>query len=229
MNFNCEKQLSNKNHIVIVCQQGTQKKTSKSQDVQNKRVTQMKGKMPNRKRKRISPTKKKSMLLKLTHTRIKKKSKDQLITRIQIAVGAHGHSNSSSGFKYLVNYNMLHMSYSESDHIESNSSLVNSNIIRTNLITSVVQKKKKNWSQVFESILEQSFSANTTHFLYATVVYYLEFLFLASFFFKLGIRFQDRLIRGCQSHHPLAGGPFKARAKLRMDQPAKIDTGRIRT
>lgn len=121
----------------------------------------MKGKMPNRKRKRISPTKKKSMLLKLTHTRIKKKSKDQLITRIQIAVGAHGHSNSSSGFKYLVNYNMLHMSYSESDHIESNSSLVNSNIIRTNLITSVVQKKKKTghkclnlyWSRVSRLIL----------------------------------------------------------------------------
>lgn len=53
--------------------------------------------------------KKKSMLLKLTRTRIKKISKDQLITIIQIAVGAHGDSNSSSGFKYLVNYDMLHM------------------------------------------------------------------------------------------------------------------------
>jgi len=79
----------------------------------------MKEKMPNRKRKRFSPTKKKSMLLKLTHTRIKKISEDQLITRIQIAVGAHGHSNSSSGFKYLVNCNMLHMSYSESDHMKA--------------------------------------------------------------------------------------------------------------
>jgi len=103
----------------------------------------MKGKMPNRKRKCISPTKKKSMLLKLTHTRIKKISKDQLITRIQIAVGAHGHSNSSSGFKYLVNYNMLHMSYSESDHIESNSSLVNSDIIRTKSGHKYCSRKKK--------------------------------------------------------------------------------------
>jgi len=37
-------------------------------------------------------------------------------------------------------------------------------------------------------------------------------LHLSLFFLKLGIRSKNRLIRGDQSHCPLAGTPFKARA-----------------
>ena len=37
-------------------------------------------------------------------------------------------------------------------------------------------------------------------------------LFIRFFFLKLGIRSKNRLIRGDQSHRPLVGAPFKARA-----------------
>ena len=57
---------------------------------------------------------------------------------------------------------------------------------------------------------------------YFTLILNLDFNNFCFCFWKLGIRSKDRLIRGDQSHRPLVGIPFKARAKLCMDLPTEI-------
>jgi len=54
--------------------------------------------------------------------------------------------------------------------------------------------------------------------------YKLDLLANTFFFWKLGIRSKDRLIREDQSHRPLAGAPFKARASSVWTYPIEIGT-----
>jgi len=66
-------------------------------------------------------------------------------------------------------------------------------------------------------------TSNQTHTLFQIISK--KDKFLSYFFFlKLGIRSKNRLIRGDQSHCPLAGAPFKARASYVWTWPTEIGT-----